>query len=273
MQVNLTEGEQARLRYTTASNVKAWSRWVEGLAHYRRGITKDNVAAAMAAWEKALALDPSSAAFHAMLGWMHALDARFGWREERQQAAAKAHLHIQHALTLDPDNADAHVTSAGLMLMERRFDEAVAEARKDLDLAPGSADVANLASFYLTCAGRAGEALAQSRKAMALNPNYPANYLGNLGFALRCAGEPEEAIAAFQAYDARAPGFGFGLADLVILYWESGRRHDAADAARRLLVAKPAFTVEGWLKTQVLRDEARLASDAAALLAAGLPAQ
>ncbi len=273
MQVSLTEGEQARLRYTTASNVEAWTRWVEGLAHYRRGITKDNVAAAMASWERALALDPASAVFHAMLGWMHVLDSRFGWRDERQQATAKAHAHVQRALALDPDNADAHMASAGLMLMERRFDEAVAEARKALELAPGSADVANLASFYLTCAGWAGEALAQSRKAMTLNPNYPANYLGNLGFALRMAGEPEDAIAAFQAYDSRAPGFGVGLADLVILYRGSGRTHDAADAARRLLAAKPAFTVDGWLKTQVLRDDARLASDAAALAAAGLPAR
>jgi len=147
----------------------------------------------------------------------------------------------------------------------------VAEARKAVELAPGSADVANLASFYLTCAGRAAEALALSRKAMALNPNYPANYLGNFGFALRVAGESEDAIAAFQAYESRAPGFGFGLVDLVILYLESGRTHDAADAARRLLAAKPAFTVVGWLRTQVLRDEARLASDAAALTASGLP--
>ena len=71
MQVKLTEGEQARLRYSTTSNVEAWSRWVEGLSHYRRGITKDNTAAATAAWEKALALDPASGALHAMLAWMH----------------------------------------------------------------------------------------------------------------------------------------------------------------------------------------------------------
>ncbi len=272
MQVKLTEGEQARLRYTTTSNVNAWSRWVDGLSHYRRGITKDNVAAAMAAWEKALALDPASAALHAMLAWMHALDARFGWRDDRPQAVAKAHAHVECALALDPHNAEAHVTLAGLMWLERRFDEAVADVRKALALAPGSADIANLASFYLACAGRAEEAIVESRKAMALNPNYPANYLGNLGFALRLAGKAEDAIAAFQAYDARNPGSGFGLADLVILYRESGRMHEAADAARRLMASRPGFTVGGWLKTQIMRDEARLASDAAALTAAGLPA-
>jgi len=31
MQVRLTEGEQARLRYTTTSNVEAWTYWVQGL--------------------------------------------------------------------------------------------------------------------------------------------------------------------------------------------------------------------------------------------------
>ena len=35
MQVRLTEGEQARLRYTTTTNVEAWNLWIEGLNHYR----------------------------------------------------------------------------------------------------------------------------------------------------------------------------------------------------------------------------------------------
>ena len=36
MQVRLTEGEQARLRYTTTTNVEAWNLWVQGL-NYDRG--------------------------------------------------------------------------------------------------------------------------------------------------------------------------------------------------------------------------------------------
>ena len=46
MQVKLTEGEQARLRYTTTHNVEAWTYWVQGLSHYRQAITKENMAAA-----------------------------------------------------------------------------------------------------------------------------------------------------------------------------------------------------------------------------------
>jgi adenylate cyclase len=35
--------------------------------------------------------------------------------------------------------------------------------------------------------------------AMALNPRYPADYLGHLGEAYRLAGQLEDAIAAFKA--------------------------------------------------------------------------
>ena len=271
MQVRFSEGEQARLRYTTTTNIDAWTLWVQGLSHYRRGISKENVGLATAAWEKALTLDPASAALNAMLGWMHAIDARFGWTDERAQAMAKARAYLERALELDADNSDAHMTAAGLMWIERRFEEAEVVVRKALSVAPGSADVANLASFYLTCLGRPEEAIVQSRKAMALNPNYPANYLGNLGFACRLAGRVDEAIAAFRTYDLRASGSGAGLPDLVILYQHSERPDEAAAVARRLIGAKPQFTVGAWLGTQILRDEDRLASDAAALRAAGLP--
>ena len=57
MQVRLTEGEQARLRYTTTTNVEAWSLWIQGLNHIRRPNTTDSHVQARRCWEKALALD------------------------------------------------------------------------------------------------------------------------------------------------------------------------------------------------------------------------
>ena len=38
MQVKLTEGEQARLRYATTSNIEAWNYWVQGLSHFRQAL-------------------------------------------------------------------------------------------------------------------------------------------------------------------------------------------------------------------------------------------
>jgi adenylate cyclase len=269
MQVSLLDGEQARLRYSTTKNVEAWTYWAQGLAHYRQPVTKDQLGAARPCWEKALALDPDSAALHAMLGFMHYADARFGWWDDRETALGKARAYADKALALDPQNADAYTTSSLVLMMRGRYEEAVAHARKAVELAPGSADAATFACFVLASSGSPQEALVQIRRAMSLSPIYPATYLGHLGNACRLSGRIEEAITAFKGYDARSPGF--GLTDLVIAYQQSGQPEQAKLTAERLLSARPKFTIESWKNTQFRADTAQLEADIAALRAAELP--
>ena len=270
MQVKLTEGEQARLRYTTTTNVEAWTYWVQGLSHFHQAVTKESHSRARFYWEKALALDPASAPLNAMLGFLHGVDARFGWWDDRETALGKARSYADSALEIDPGNADAHMASGCVFVMRGCYDEAVADARKAVELAPGSADVAALAGFILTPSGYPEEGVIHSEKAIALSPNYPARYLGILGDAYRHAGRTEQAIAAFQAYHARSPGF--GLTDLVIIYQEMGRAEEVKRTTEQLMAARPNFTIAAWLKTQfVRRDKARVEADTAALRAAGLP--
>jgi adenylate cyclase len=270
MQVKFTEGEQARLHYTTTKNVEAWTYWVQGLSHYRGPTTKENLGPARLYWEKALALDPTSAALNAMLGFIHCLDARFSWWDDRETALGKARIYTDKALELEPGNADAYRTSSVLLLAQGRYEEAVVNARRSVQLAPGSADVGELASFVLASSGYPEEALILIEKAMALNPNHPAVYFGILGNADRLAGRIGEAIVAFKAYHARNPGF--GLTDLVIIYQESGPAEEARRTAEQLMAARPGFTIAAWLKTQFIRrDTARVEADTAALRDAGLP--
>jgi adenylate cyclase len=269
MQVKLTEGEQARLRYTTTNNVEAWTYWVQGLSHFRQPVTKEKFGPARPCWEKALALDPTSAPLNAMLGFMHYADARFGWWDDRKTALGKARAYADRALELDPENADAYTTSSLVFMLRERYDEAVVDARKAVQLAPGSADAATFACFVLASSGYPEEALAQIERAMNLSPNYPANYLGHLGNAYRLTGKIEEAITAFKAYDARSPGS--GLTDLVIAYMENGQPDEAKQTAKRLLATRRDFTITSWLKTQFRCDAVRLEADTAALRAAGLP--
>ena len=269
MQVKLTDGEQVRLRYTTTSNVEAWTYWVQGLSFYRQAITKENSIAAQLAWEKALALDQSSAALNAMLGFVHSVKARFGWGDDREAEIVKSRAYADRALELDPSNADAHLVLGILGAWAGHYDEAASQVRKAVQFAPGAADILNLASFILALSGYPDEALVLAQKSIALNPNHPAAYFGILGNALRLSGQLKDAIVAFEAYNARNPGF--GLADLVVTYQENGQPDQAKDAAKRLLAARPDFTIAGWMKTQFGSDRARLNADAAALHVVGLP--
>jgi adenylate cyclase len=269
MQVKLTEGEQARLHYTTTSNVAAWTYWVQGLSHHRQAVTKENSSRALDCWEKALALDPASAALNAMLGFMHYVDVRFGWWDDKETALGKARAYADRALQLDPENPDANTASSFVLLLQGRYAQAASYARKAVQVAPGSADAASFACFVLAFSGYPEEAVALGERAMSLSPAHPAYYLGHLGNAYRLSGRTEEAIGAFTAYHARSPGF--GLADIVIAYQQSGRSDAAKQTAGQLLSARKGFTVSSWVKTQYRADKVQLEADIAALAAAGLP--
>jgi adenylate cyclase len=205
-----------------------------------------------------------------MLGFLHYVDARFGWWDDRQTARGKARTYTDRALELNPENPDANTASGLVMLLEGRHDEAAIHARKAAQLAPGSADASTFACFVLAFAGYPHEAVAHGERAMTLSPNYPAYYLGHLGNAYRLAGRAEEAITALKAYNARNPGF--GLADMVIAYQQTNQPEEAKAAAHQLLSIRRDFTTTSWASTQFFRaDTAQLEADIAALGAAGLP--
>jgi adenylate cyclase len=269
MQVRLTEGEQARLRYATTNNIEAWSYWVQGLSHFRRGLSREGLTQALSFWRQAHALDPSSAPLNAMLGFLQYANARFGLWDDRETALRRGDAFVDNALALDPTNADAHLTRSLLLMLHRRFDEAVLAVHKAIEYGPGSADIAVFASFVFDNVGLVQKALVQIERAMKLSPIFPPNYLGQLGNAYRLAGRYDEAIAAYESYHKRSPGR--GVTDLVIIYQQLGQSDKAKAWATQLLLADPTFTVNSWSDTQFIKDAGRLEGEVAALLAAGLP--
>src|SRR5205823_1923178 len=117
MQVRLTEGEQARLRYTTTSNVEAWNCWVQGLTHFRGPLSKDGFTNVRKYWEQAVAFDPNSAPLNAALAFVHYADARFGWWNNRETALRTGAEYAERGLAIDPANPDVHTSSSLLLLL------------------------------------------------------------------------------------------------------------------------------------------------------------
>jgi adenylate cyclase len=269
MQVQFMEGEQARLQYSTTHNVDAWSNWVKGLYFFRKSVTVEDMVQAREWWERAITLDPESASLNAMLGNLHCVAARFGWWDGRQAEMLKGAGYIKRAIELDSNNAEAHRASGFLHLLQNSHDEAVAEMREAVSLAPNSADVIATASYVFCSSGLPEEAVVAIERATRLHPSHPPRYVGHLGNAYRLAGRFDEAIAAFKRYDELSPGF--GLVDLVIVYKQLNRNEAAESAATRLLAVRPGFTVRDWIKTQLLSDATRLESEIKALTESGLP--
>ena len=205
LQVNLTEGEQARLRQSSIRNMEAWTHWVKGLARFNRAVlTREGMTTTLMCWQRAAALDPQAAAIQAMLGMLYYIDARFGYWNDRETALAKGTAHVERALACDPESADAWMVQGLLLLMQGRHEEAVAASRLSLAYGPNAADVAAFAAFVLANAGLGAEAALEIERAITLCPMFPSYYFGHMGLAYREAGRIPEAIAAFEAYDAQA---------------------------------------------------------------------
>jgi adenylate cyclase len=232
-------------------------------------LSREGLTQARKFWHQALLLDPSSASLNAMLGFLHYANARFGLWDDRETALREGSAYVNKALSLDLENADAHLTRGLLLMLQRRFDEAVLAARKAIEYGPGSADIAAFASFVFDNAGLVQEAVVQIERAMKLSPICPPNYLGQLGNAYRLAGRYDEAIAAYEAYHKRSPGR--GVTDLVIIYQQLGQPEKANAWATQLLLTEPKFTISSWTDTQFRKDAVRLQAEMAALRAAGLP--
>lgn len=267
LQVELTEGEQALLRYTTTNNVEAWTHFIRGLSFFRT-VSADTYRQARGCFEQALAHDPDSAQIHAMLACTLAIEGRFHWVPDRDGTLERAKAMADIALERDPENADAWAALGYWHMSYRRLNESVDAYAKAASFAPQHADLRALSALALTFAERPEEAILEVQAAIKLNPLGPGWYFGILGHAFRYAGRFDEALAVLSEYNDRSTGF--GLVDMVLTCADTGNMEDARRYGRDLLAARPDFTVDKWALTQNCLDPERLARDRSSLTDAGL---
>jgi adenylate cyclase len=268
LQVELTEGEQARLRYTTTDNVSAWTSFTQGLSLFRT-VSADTYRHARKCFEDALREDPESAQIHAMLACTHAIEGRFFWTDDRDKSLELAKTHADRALEIDDKNADAFAALGYWHIAHMRLEDSVAAYARAVEIAPDHADLRALYALALTFAERADEAVSQAEQAMQLNPLDPGWYYGVLGHAYRYAGRYSDALAVLLEYNRQSAGF--GLVDIVLTYADLGEWDKAESYAQALLAARPGFSIANWELTQNCIDPDRLNTDRQSLQKAALP--
>jgi TolB-like protein/Tfp pilus assembly protein PilF len=147
---------------------------------------------AKAAAQKAIELDDTLAAAHAILGFI------IFWYDWDWNAAEN---EFKRAFELDPNNADAHAFYAHMLSNLGRHAEGLAEIKRATELDPLNARDSALGGQFLIHAGRTDEALASLRKTFELDPDF---WLAHL-FAASAYSEKgmfDEAIAeARKAYE------------------------------------------------------------------------
>jgi class 3 adenylate cyclase len=153
LQVQLTEGEQARVWYHATESLDAYELFLRGraLAMHK---TPETHAQARQLFEQAIALDPQFAVAYVHLGWLHQIEARFRWSPAPAASLQQAQALAQKALALDTALPDAYALLGAISLLQGQHAQALAEGEKALALNPNGADIAVLFAATLNLSGR-----------------------------------------------------------------------------------------------------------------------
>ena len=109
-------------------------------------------------------------------------------------------------MSLDPDNADAHIILGYLRAYEGELAEGVAECEMGLRINPNHDEGWITLADLRVLEGRAVEAIECARNAFRLNPHPPGDYYWLLGFAQYAAGRYQDAVDTLRHESASGPG-------------------------------------------------------------------
>jgi serine/threonine protein kinase/Tfp pilus assembly protein PilF len=230
LQAELTGAEKQLIAAQPTSDTAAYELYLKGRLLWEKR-SGDNIPKAIAFYEQAITRDPNYALAYAGLAQAYVL-LPFFTATAPQDAYPKAKTAALKALQLDDKLAEAHTALAlvlnvgdldmagsisefqraialnpnyatahhwygnGPLLALGRFDEAIAEGKRAIELDPFSPIMNADLGQDLFCARRYDEAIAQLRKTLEIDPTfYYAHY--NLGTALQLKGDLPAAIAEY----------------------------------------------------------------------------
>jgi TolB-like protein len=269
LQVELKEGERARLIAKGTKNLDAYLKLLQGRAPFFT-VTKEGNAQARPLFEEAIVLDPEYAQAYIMLGLTHWMDIFLQSTKSPRDSLRRAFEFTRKAIALDESNPLAHTQLGWLYAMTKQYDKGIAECERAITIAPNLADGHIWMSMVLTIAGKHEEALQYAEQGLRLDPFPAVHHLRQTGAAYSWVGRHEEAITALKKALNRAPNDVLTHLQLAFAYSLAGRMDEAKAEAEEVLKINPKFSLERWAKNLPHKHEADKDMIIGALRNAGL---
>ena len=228
----MEEAGRERAERKRIPDLTAYDQVLLGLERFNRFTWEDNVHARRYS-EMAIERDPLFARAHTLLAAAHLWDLLMYQRDE--DSLDKAYKSVEAALALDDGDSWSHGILAWAYFLRRRDEESEIHLQRALTLNPNDANAAAYFGCILVYFGRLDEGLDWITKAKRLNPFPPPNYHWYHGLALYLAREFEQAIQTIKQIRA-LDRWHHGL--LAMCYAQLGRM-DQAGAEIALFIEAP----------------------------------
>lgn len=196
--------------------------------------------------EKVIAMQPNYADAQAELADATFQRASYGWSEFVEQDVETAIRLAQKALETDDESALAHSVLARAYTVQQRYDLALAESERALQINPSDADVQATRAAVLLWTGDIDGSIAAGELAMRLNPNVGPEHALNLGIAYLLDKRFADAVKLLENARIRYPAYPTLDFPLAGAYAELGRDAEAADALERAKTKDPYLDLAGF---------------------------
>lgn len=271
MQVELTEGDHARVAARGTNNLKAWLLRVEAYGDYIN-FTREGNLRGRALYQAASEADPNWARPLAGIAFTHWIDARKGWSDSREESIRLGMEFAERAITMDPSEPLGYMALGNLFILDGNTTRGIELRRKALDLAPNDFRTAAGLAMQFTRVGQEQEAVELFERAIRLSPKYQWWVPRGYGMALHLAGRKQEALEWFQKAKALKSKHVSVNVRLVAVYVDLDRMDDAKAALDEVLRLHPRLTISKFQQLGYLfQDPKRNAWYKDLLMRAGLP--
>ena len=257
LQVELTQGESARLWEGQTKDLRAWERMVKARLALQRYTTADN-SIAQRLLREAIAIDPLCTGALLMLGICHYWDSRFSIDLQPQASLEELERCADRLAEIDPGFGATYTLRASAAFLRRRHEEAIVLAGHAAELSPSDNRVLGFLGLFCTLGGQEARALAVLAAARRQSPFPEAWIVYYTAIAHYWLGNAEGAVQEGEAYARLYPDEAYGQAYLVAIYQRSGRKDEAARLVQRLNSHHPGFGAVNLRRSEIYRDVGRV---------------
>jgi TolB-like protein/cytochrome c-type biogenesis protein CcmH/NrfG len=270
LQVELTQGAEARVASRGTDNLEAWLLRIEAQGEFIK-FTREGMIRARELYEAAHRADPDWARPLAGLASVDWYEAKQGWSLSREASIQSGIALAKQAIQMDPDEPQGYQTLGNLYALTGQGSRTIELRRKAAELAPNDLTaVAGLATRLKDFGGEQ-EAVALFEQAMRLSPKHPWWVPYAYGVTLHLVGRKTEAVQSYKKAITLNPTHVLPRAFLAAAYADLGRLDEAKATANDVMRLKPAFKASRLLKSHTFHDPEKDARFIQLMHDAGLP--
>ena len=242
LKVTLRVGEKTALRRRSTDDPEAYSLYLKGLYFVARP-NPESYEKALNYYQAAIDKDPNFASAYA---GMASVFAGLGILNLAPPAEMwpKAKAAVQKALSLDENLAEAHAVAAALAFwFEWDWEAAGRSYDRVLSLNPGDAFSHGMRGWFCVNRRRFDEAIWEIKKALELDPLMPIYYAWSVGLHWS-VGRPDEALREFAKAIEIDPNLGLAYFHAGVAYVRKGLLDEALETFEK---GKKLVVFPGWI--------------------------